>query len=145
MLEGFGLLLAGYGLVMFWTAIIEFRSLLEIKKNGKSVPGTVVNDRAVPTVQTRQLGGPAYRAVIRYQPAKGGAMELWVRGHTLLMKKKYENGQRVEVIYAADAPQRAYPMTHWKDTLRDIWLGAAALIGGPAMIAIGKIFLTPGS
>lgn len=143
MLEGLGFLVALYGLVVLIPALAKLRHMLDIRRKARSVLGTVMKTSSTRNMLAGPLGGTAYRTIIRYQPEKGGALEIWLRDHNLLMSKIFEQGQKVEVVYDAEAPHRAFTVTHWKAAIRDVWAGGLCLLAGGVMMYIGMAFLSP--
>ena len=120
MLEGLALLVAIYGLTMLLPALSMLRKMREINKNGRSVPGTVINVSNTRNMLAGPAGGTAHRTRIQYRPPSAEEpYEIYQRDHNLLMSKDYSQGETVEVIYDASAPYKAYPKLEWTNTLKD--------------------------
>jgi hypothetical protein len=126
MLEGLALLIFIYTLTVSLPAFGKLRNMLDIRRNSKTAIGLLAQANSTRNLLASPLDGIAYRSVIRYQPEKGPALELFFRDHNLLMSKRYSLGDSVEVIYDAAAPYRAYPIADWKAALRDMWLSVSA-------------------
>ena len=127
MIDGLALLVAILGVAILLPTLKKIRRMLDINKNSQSVTGIVSSSHVARNMLGGPLFGTTYENIIHYLPSGASEpYEIYRRQHNLVMRKESSVGDRMEVIYDAQAPYRAYPKPEWEDAVRDIWRSAAS-------------------
>lgn len=93
-----------------------------INKNKVSVTGIVSSSNVARNILGGPTFGTTYESTLHYLPHDATEpFEIYRREHNLVMRKDTSLGERIEVIYDAQAPYRAYTKADWDDTLKDVW------------------------
>lgn len=145
MLVGLAILVAILGLSILIPTRKKLRRMQEINNGGQSVTGIVVS-----TNDTRNvLGGPLYatthEAEIHYlPPGTKDPYKIYRLDHNLVMSKEFSAGQRMEVVFDAANPYKAYPKPEWERALQDMKRSKICFGASVALLLIDQILKWPG-
>jgi hypothetical protein len=143
MIYALSLLVFLLGLVLVIPAIRQLMRFRAINSNCRTITGEVISaNSAMGWLWTAGFGSST-RPLIRYQTPSGNELNLEIVDSSMFTIRKYESGMSVDVIYAADAPGRAYARPQWASARQDLWLGIGALVAAAALWVIGAVYQLP--
>ena len=124
-------------------ALLQWRRMETIRQSSDTTSGVVR------TVGRSNLGwnflgevGRSARPLVAFR-VQDTEHEVEMTDNSGFMNRRYDAGNTVEVVYHKDMPWKAYLISEWNYTRRDLWMAAGEIVLAGVLWSVGIYFGLP--